>query len=152
MISPGLKVAIRVALALLILVLGYWLYQSVTVPYKAIEQQRAVTEMTRDRMSNVRTALVYYERQQDEFPGTLASLMMWLRQDSVIQVAADSFFETDGIVLDSLFFSPRTGNMFVYTLNDTGSVAIYLLEDPDSEDQIGSATPDVTQLNAASWE
>ena len=70
---------------------------------------------------------------------------------SLASVAGDSLFGP-GFNPDSLLFSPRTGDRFVYALNDTGRVAIYLLKDPNTEDQIGSAVPDVTQLNAASWE
>jgi len=151
--SRSVKVSIQVVLALVIVVLGYWLFESITGPWRAQQRTAALTEMTRERMTNVRTALVYYERQEDNFPGTLDSLMLWLSQDSLTQAATDSLFETPGFVLDSLLFSPRTGAMFEYTLNDTGRVDIYLLKDPDSDDQIGAATPDdVTQLNAASWE
>ena len=147
-----MKVAIQVGLGLLIIFLSYWLVQSITGPWKEVERARAVTEMTQARMGNVRAALVYYEQQLDEFPGSLDSLMMWLAQASLVLVATDSLFGTEGLALDSLVYSPRTGSKFEYSLNDTGRVAIYLLGDPDSEDHIGSATPDVTQLNAASWE
>lgn len=150
--SQGKKVAIQVALGLLILVLAIWLYQSITAPYAEVERQQAITDMTRARMGQVRTALVYYEQQEDAFPGTLDSLMLWMETDSLMMAAADSIFDTPDFLLDSLLYSPRTGSRFAYTLNDTGRVAIYLLEDPDSEDHIGSATPDITQLNAASWE
>ena len=148
----GTKVAIQVGLGLLIIFLGYWLVRAITEPWKEVERARAITEMTQARMGNVRTALVYHEQQLDVFPSSLDSLMMWLAQDSLVLVAADSLFGADGLVLDSLIYSPRTGSKFEYSLNDTGRVAIYLLEDPDSEDHIGSAMPDVTQLNAASWE
>ena len=150
--NKGVKVAIQAGLLAAIVFLGYWLYRSINDPWEAIENERAVTEMTRDRMTDVRTALVYYEQSQDAFPGTLDSLMMWLAEDSLMMIAADSLFDTEGFVLDSLLYSPRTGSMFEYSLNDTGRVAIYLLRDPDSDDHIGSAAPDVTQLNASSWE
>jgi len=39
------------------------------------------------------------------------------------------------ISLDSLLFSPRTGNRFQYAVSDTGRVETYLLEDPDTDDQ-----------------
>jgi hypothetical protein len=42
--------------------------------------------------------------------------------------------------------------MFELTVNDTARVKTYLLKDPDSDDQIGTVEPDVTRLNAASWE
>jgi hypothetical protein len=151
MASQGLKIAIQIVLGLVIIALGYWLYLSITEPWDAVERQREVTRMTRAQMDKVRIGLIRHEREEDRFPGTLDSLMLWIRQDSLIQADPDTIFGA-GINLDSLIYSPRTGNKFMYALNDTGRVKIYLLKDPDSEDQIGSETPDVTQLNAASWE
>ena len=139
-------------MAVVIVGLGYWLYDSITGPWEAIERERAVTAMTQDRMSLVRTALVRYERVEDRFPGNLDSLMMWVRTDSLIMSNPDSVFGSTNVNIDSLIYSPRTGRGFVYALNDTGRVAIYLLKDPDSDDQIGSEVPDITLLNAASWE
>ena len=150
--GQGVKVAIQVTLGLIIVALGYWLYVSITGPWDAVERERAITELTRGRMTHVRMALVRHDREEDQFPGTLDSLMMWLQQDSLAMANPDSVFQTEGLVLDSLTYSPRTGNRFLYALNDTGRVAIYLLQDPDSEDHIGSETPEVSQLNAASWE
>jgi hypothetical protein len=74
-----------------------------------------------------------------------------VRTDSVVSTKTDSLFG-EGFNPDSLVYSPRTGSMFEYALNDTGRVAIYLLKDPDTDDHIGSLIPDVTLLNAASWE
>lgn len=152
MISHRLKIAIQAAMAIAIVVLCVLLYQSITGPWAALERQAEITEMTRERMSQIRTALVLYERQTDQFPGSLDSLVTWVGQDSLIASNPDSIFETVGFNLDSLLFSPRTGNAFLYALNDTGQVAVYFLKDPDSEDYIGTESPDITQLNAASWE
>ena len=150
--GQAVKIVIQIVLGLVIIALGYWLYVSITGPWDAIERERAVTAMTRDQMDKVRLALIRHERVEDRFPGTLDSLMLWVQQDSLIQANPDSVFERAGINLDSLLYSPRSGARFIYALNDTGRVKIYLLKDPDSDDQIGSETPDVTQLNAASWE
>ena len=150
--SQGLKIAIQIVLGLVIIALGYWLYVSITGPWDAVERERAITASTRTQMSNVRIALIRHERVEDRFPSTLDSLMIWVGQDSLIQASPDSIFGVAGIDLDSLLYSPRSGAKFIYTLNDTGRVKIYLLEDPDSDDHIGSETPDVTQLNAASWQ
>ena len=76
---------------------------------------------------------------------------MWVKADSLMQAQMDSLLGPD-VQPDSLPYSPRTGKRFIYAVNDTGRVAIYLLKDPDSEDHIGAAEPDVSQLNAASWE
>lgn len=149
--SQGLRTAIQVLLAIVILALFYWLYVSITAPYAAVERAREITELTRDRMELLRTSLINYERTEDRFPGSLDSLVIWVRTDSFMVARRDSLLGTN-VNLDSLVYSPRTGNRFLYSVNDTGRVAIYLLKDPDSEDQIGSELPDVTQLNAASWE
>ena len=149
--SQGLRTAFQVLLALAIIALSYWLYVSITEPYNEVERAKAITESTRDRMELVRTSLITYEREEDAFPGTLDSLVMWVRSDSFMVANRDSLLGVN-LTLDSLIYSPRSGKPFVYSVNDTGRVAIYLLKDPDSEDYIGSELPDVTQLNAASWE
>lgn len=152
MVSHSVKVAIQAVMAVVIVVLFVWLVESIIGPWRAVEREREITAMTQQRMSQVRLALVRYERTEDRFPGNLDSLMMWVRADSIIMSSPDSIFETVGFNLDSLIFSPRTGKEFIYALNDTGRVAIYLLKDPDTDDHIGSDIPDITLLNAASWE
>lgn len=148
--SQGLRIAIQVILGIAIIALGYWLYDSITAPWAAVEQERAITAETRAQMDRVRTALIGHERAEDRFPGTLDSLIIWVKTDSATVADWDSLF---GVNPDSLYYSPRTGKPFLYTLNDTGRVAIYLLKDPDSDDQIGSTNPDdITALNASSWE
>lgn len=149
--SQGLRMGIQIILAIVIVGLAYWLYLSITEPYKVVERQKEMTEMTRDRMSKVRTALTRHDARLGRFPSSLDSLMVFVNRDSLIRANADSIFGP-GIVLDSLTYSPRTGKRFEYTLNDTSRVRIYLLKDPDSDDYIGSLEPDVTRLNAASWE
>lgn len=150
--SRGLRIGIQIVLGIIIVGLAYWLYISITEPYERVERQREMTQMTRDRMELVRTALIQYERREDRFPGTLDSLVMWVRQDSFVQANRDSLFEQD-FNTDSLPFSPRSGEQFEYAASDTGRIDIYYLKDPDSEDFIGTTDPnDVTMLNAASWE
>ena len=151
MVNNNVKIAIQALMAVLIVVLGIWLYRSITEPWDAVERQEALTELTRQQMTHVRNALTRYERAEERFPGSLDSLVMWLQADSVVSANPDSIFGM-GVLLDSLMYSPRTGSAFEYSLNDTGRVAIYLLQDPDSDDQIGSNIPDVTLLNAASWQ
>src|SRR5690606_12021247 len=112
-------------LGIIIVVLGYWLYVSITEPWAVVEQERAMTEQTRERMDDVRTALIRYQRTNQRFPSSLDSIMIWVQQDSIIQAKQDSLF--GGLSLDSLTFSPRTGKRFEYALNDTGRVAVYLL-------------------------
>ena len=149
--SKQIRIGIQVVLVFLILGLSYYLYYSITEPFDRIERQQQVTEETRARMSNIRTALIDYERDSTSFPDSLLVLRAHIQNDSVLSTSQDSVFGGP-INLDSLFFSPRTGKQFQYTVNDTGRVATYLLKDPDSEDQIGTLEPDPTRAHAASWE
>jgi hypothetical protein len=149
--SAQIRIGIQVVLGLLIIGLSYYLYYSITEPFDRIERQKQITEETRSRMSNIRTAIIDYERDSTAFPDSLDLLRYHLQNDSILSNAQDSVFGGP-VNLDSLFFSPRTGKPFEYTVNDTGRVETYLLKDPDSEDQIGTLEPDPTKTHAASWE
>ncbi|MFP4228050.1 MAG: hypothetical protein ACLFTE_04390 [Salinivenus sp.] len=149
--SSNLRTGVQVMLGILILGMAYFLYYSINEPYEQIEREQQVKEMTRDRMSNIRTALIDFERDSGSFPDSLSVLLQHIRDDSVLSNEQDSVFG-GSINLDSLFYSPRSGSQFEYSLSDTGRVETYLLEDPDSDDQIGTLTGDPTQTNAASWE
>lgn len=151
MASKRLQTGIQVVLGLVIVALAYFLYYSITEPYDRIERQQRLTEATRERMTNIRTALIDYEQDSANFPDSLGLLVKHVREDSVLRTQQDSLFG-GSINPDSLLYSPRTGNRFQYTLSDTGQVETYLLEDPDSEDRIGTLTGDPTMTNAASWE
>lgn len=149
--SQGIRVGIQIVLAIVIVGLGYWLYLSITEPWEVVERQEQMTERTRARMDDIRTALIRYEEQKGRFPATLDSLQMWVRTDSLIQTRMDSLFG-EQFNPDSLIYSPRTGKRFQYAVNDTARVMMYRLQDPDTDDVIGTLEPDPTQLNAASWE
>jgi len=149
--SGTIQTGIQIILGIVILGLAYFLYQSITEPYERIERKQEITEQTRARMANVRTALVDYERDSASYPDSLNVLLQHVRNDSLLSARQDSVFG-GSINLDSLLHSPRTGNRFQYTLSDTGRVETYLLEDPDTDDQIGTLSGDPTRANAASWE
>lgn len=149
--SQAMRTALQLLLAIIIVGLAYLLYVSITKPYEAVEHRKEVTRITRERMGQVRAALGVYERANGRYPSSLDSLILFVQTDSLVSATADSLFG-EGFVPDSLQYSPRTGARFEYALNDTGRVVIYLLQDPDSDDRIGALTPDVTLLNAASWE
>lgn len=151
MASKQIRTGIQVVLGLVIIGLGYFLYYSITEPYDRIERQQELTERTRQRMSHIRTALIDYDRDSASFPDSLALLKQHIQRDSILSTRQDSIFG-ESINLDSLFYSPRSGKRFLFTLSDTGRVETYLLEDPDSDDKIGTLTGDPTMTNAASWE
>jgi len=149
--GQGIRLALQATLGIVIVVLAYFLYVSITEPYQAIERQKEMTKLTRERMSKVRTGLIYYERSTNRYPLTLDSLIQYVTSDSMLVADADSLFGA-GFIADSMVYSPRSGKPFEYGVNDTAKVRIYMLKDPDTKDQIGSITSDITMLNAASWE
>jgi hypothetical protein len=149
--SGAIQTGVQVILGIVILGLAYFLYESITEPYDRIERRQLKTEQTRARMGHIRTGLIDYERDSAAYPDSLNLLLQHIRKDTLLSTRQDSIFGTS-INLDSLLYSPRTGNRFLYTVSDTGRVETYLLEDPDTEDEIGTLSGDPTQANAASWE
>jgi hypothetical protein len=149
--SGALQKGIQVFLGLVIVGLGYFLYQSITEPYERIERRQQRIEETRQRMTNLRVALVDYERDSASYPDSLNLLMQHIRSDSVLSTRQDSVFGRS-LNYDSLLYSARSGDRFQYALSDTGRVVTYLLQDPASDDEIGTLSGDPTQQNAASWQ
>ena len=151
--SDRLRTTLQAALAIVIAGLAYFLYYSVTEPYEAIEREQRRVEEVRNRMVDIRTALNRYERDSTSYPDSLDQLMAHIESDTELLDNRDSLFQTS-FELDSMFYSPRNGEPFIYTLSDTGQVATYLLEAPapDTTDQIGTLTGDPTRTNVASWE
>ncbi len=149
---------LSIVLGIIIVVLGYYLYRSIVDPYQEVIEREQMTEQVRHRMGHVRDALVQYERRKDNFPptdGGLDSLVQFLNTDSVMVAQGDSLFQplnsNESYNPDSLIYSPRPPHKkFEYTLNDTLRPQIYLLEDPDSDDKIGSLE-NTTDLNAPNW-
>lgn len=149
--TKGSLMAIQAGLAVVILVLAYFLYDAITAPWAAIEREQAITAETRGRMDDTRIALRRFEEVNGRFPGGVDSLAQFVRADSLLSVNPDSIFGSS-FRPDSFLYSARSPRMFEYVLNDTSRVKIYYLKDPDSDDHIGSPQPDITQLHAASWE
>ncbi len=151
---------ITIILGVIIIVLGYVLYDSIVSPYEKVLEERAVTDETRDQMVKIRDGLVTMNRLEGRFPGTLDSLLIFLQNHEDIEQSQDNdtyYFIEDGDTilqqrspLEDLFRSPRSNREFEYTLNDTIRPQIYLLEDPDSDDHIGDLER-TTRLNATSW-
>lgn len=149
---------LSIVLGIIIVVLGYFLYQSIVGPYQEVIERQQMTERVRHQMQTIRDVLVRYERETDNFPptdGGLDTLVSYLKTDSAIVAVRDSLYTNPAgqpYNPDSLIYSVRPPhNKFEYTLNDTIRPPIYLLEDPDSDDRIGDLER-TTLLNAASWE
>ena len=150
---------LSIALAIIIIGLGYYLYHSIVAPYQEVIEREQMTERVRHQMGNIRDALVRYERNTGDFPpseGGLDTLVNYLKTDSLMIAIGDSLFQplnaNEVYNPDSLIFSKRPPHKrFKYTLNDTLRPRIYLLEDPDTDDKVGSLEK-TTLLNAGSWE
>lgn len=149
---------LSIVLGVIVLVLFYFLYDSIVTPYQKVLEREAMTERVRHNMENVRDALQQYKQSNDEFPQTeagLDSLVSFLKTDSLMIANGDSLFKPmapDVYNPDSLIYSPRPPHKkFQYTLNDTVRPPLYLLQDPDTDDKIGSLEK-TTLLNAATWE
>jgi hypothetical protein len=84
---------ISAVLAVVIIVLAWLLYDSITTPYKQVEQQREVTEHVRHRMTVVRDALVEHQRRENNFPQTLDDLVEWLKTDETMVARGDTLFK-----------------------------------------------------------
>lgn len=150
--SNGVRTTLQVVLLLVIVGLAYWLYRSITDPWAERERIEAITESVRERMNDTKQALLRYYAVNRRYPQTLDSVVLFARRDSVLQLHADSLFGP-GFQLDSLMYSPRTGNAFLYTASDTAKVPYYKLTDPDNpQDFIGTDRGEITLINAASWE
>lgn len=145
---------ISIILFIVIIGLSYYLYDSITTPYKKEMARKAVIERVRGRLTSVRDALIYHRVKTDKFPSNLDSLISFLKRDPKASVHGDSLygysFKKGEFSYDKLILSPRNGNRFEYTLVDTIRPNIYLLKDPDSDDRIGSLEK-TTLLNAPSW-
>jgi type II secretory pathway pseudopilin PulG len=148
---------LSIVLGIIIIVLGYMLYDAIVGPYQQVIDRREMTERVRHRMLNVKDALVQYNRDKGHFPpteGGLDTLVKFLKTDSTMIAMGDSLFTPmppDNYDADSLIHSPRPPHKrFKYALNDSLTRELYLLEDPDTEDKIGSLE-NTTSLNAPNW-
>lgn len=148
---------LTVVLAVLIVILAWFLYRSLVDPYQKVIEERQMVERERHRMELVRDALVQYKNRKGDFPpteGGLDSLINFLKTDSLMTARGDSLFqfvEPASYNPDSIVYSPRPPHVrFEYTLNDTLRPEIYLLENPNSEDAIGDLER-TTLLNAPNW-
>lgn len=148
---------LTIVLGIIIVVLSWWLYDSIVTPYQVVEQRKAETEGVRSRMLALKDALVQYESEFGHFPpteGGLDSIVTFLKTDSLMIAMGDTLFQQ----LPPLTYSPETliitsrpsGTRFSYTLNDSTRPPLYLLEDPDSDDTIGSLSR-TTMRNAPNW-
>lgn len=153
--ASGSELAIRAILGLLILVLVGVLFYVTVIPAQRAAAAERETALTRERMADIRTALISYRDSLDTYPSTLDSLVLFARNDSVFRAQTEAREERLAPPsVDSLVYSPRTGNRFLYeVVSDTTGLEIYWLGDPDMPgDSIGARSVSPALRNAASWE
>ena len=147
---------LSVVLGIIIVALSFWLYDSIVTPYQEVKEREAQTERVRNRMLTVKDALVNYESTYGHFPpteGGLDSLVAYLQTDSLMLAMGDSLFAQIPPLEyspESIIIAPRSGERFSYTHIDTTRPPLYLLEDPDSDDAVGSLSR-TTMRNAPNW-
>lgn len=147
---------LSLVLSVIIVALSFWLYNSIVGPYQIVEQQKAEKDQVRTRMLSLKDALVQYDSKYGHFPpteGGLDSIVYYLQTDSLMVAMGDSLFMQRYPVTyspESMIVTPKTGVRFTYTLNDTIRPPLYLLENPENEDAIGSLSR-TTMRNAPSW-
>lgn len=146
---------ISALLIIVIIGLGYWLYESITGPYQKVLREKQMTKKVHLRMSNVRTALIMYKNFKKNFPPNLDSLVVFLKTDSTAVAKGANIFKrhVGKYNPDSLIYSPRPPHHeFYYARNDTINPELYLLRDPDDSTNTIGSLHNTTLLNAASWE
>ncbi|MGN8225685.1 MULTISPECIES: hypothetical protein [unclassified Gracilimonas] len=147
---------LTIVFGVIILGLTYYLYDSLVTPYQEVKEREALEEKVRQRLIDTKDALIQYQTRNETFPpteGGLDSLVNFLKTDSLMIAMGDSLFGTTFDVYnpDSLVYSPRSPfPKWEYTLNDTLRPQIYLLEDPGSDDAVGSLER-TTMRNAPNW-
>ena len=151
-----MRLAIQAILAVAVLALSYLLYRTLTDPQQEYERLLAVQAESRERMSDIRTAMTTYERREGRYLTTLDSLVAFVKTDSALVADGYAPFASDErrrpFSADSMILSPRTGERYEIAVQDTSDVAMYVIRDPASADSIGALEPIPTLRNAASWE
>lgn len=147
---------ISIFLGVVIIALAWLLYDSIVTPYQEVIEREEMTERVRERMLDIKDVLVQYDATYGHFPpteGGLDSVVWFVQNNELMASIADSVFGAEDGTFDpnTIVFSPRNpAAKFRYTLNDTLRPPLYLLEDPDTDDAVGSLTR-TTMRNAPTW-
>lgn len=150
--SRTVNLLLQLVLAVVIVYLGYMLYDSITGPARELARQEQLEETTRDRMDFLRQSLIQYERANRRFMTSLDSVVAYAEADSALMALAVRKFG-QGANLDSVRFSPISGEEFQLAVNDTSSVKVYRLDDAATGYYIGTMDADnLAGRNVASWE
>ncbi len=141
---------LSIVLLVVIVVLGVWLYHTITGPWKEVQAERQQTEQVRQNLLAINDAVRYYNDQRNRYPQSLDSLIVFLNNDNFFLANTDSLLRNRGFDRNTFLNSPRTGNRFEYALNDTVRPQLYKISDPDTDDHVGTLER-VTDRGAPSW-
>ncbi len=148
---------LSVVLGIVIIALSWLLYDSIVTPYQEVKEREAETERVRTRMLTLKDALVQYDSRYGHFPpteGGLDSIVVYLQTDSMMVAMGDTLFRQAPPLMyspETMIVTPReSGERFMYTHVDSTRPPLYLLEDPDTDDAIGSLSR-TTMRNAPNW-
>lgn len=147
--------AVRLLLSLVIVVMAVALVYVIVTPAQRAAEAQALTNLSRQRMSDVRNALSAWRTVHDAYPTTLDSVAIFARADSAFQAQLTTEEgRTSEFNADSMLVSPRSGARFQYAVvSDSTGLEIYWLGDPDVPgDSIGARVVSPAYRNAASWE
>lgn len=156
--NPTVRNVLQIVLAVVIVILGIVLYETIRQPQREFAREMAITETSRERMSHLRRALIAYEREYVGYPATLDSLEHVIRHDSFFVAQRETIFELgegETLIIDSLFYAARGPRFHYIGLHDDSlNVWTYLLRNPVTGDSIGTANPQIAsdRRNVASWE
>lgn len=167
---------------------------SITGPTEILRTKEYNKTESRLRMTNLKHAQILYEQKHDKFSDNLDTLVNFIRSDSSVLDLMAAFdtvkiYKIDGDTTilksknpfsnlvsgpfnyDSLYTSPRSGNMFIVqidtlleidtVINRRGQIVKidsittigkrYLIKSPDSDDKIGDVDSDAL-LNTENWD
>ena len=147
--------AVRLLLSLVIAAMAAALVYVIVTPAQRAAEAQALTDLSRQRMSDVRHALASWRTVHDNYPSTLDSVAIFARTDSAFQAQLTTEEgRTSGFNADSMLVSPRSGDRFQYAVvSDSTGLEIFWLGNPDvPADSIGARIASPAYRNAASWE
>jgi hypothetical protein len=176
-IQTGLYLAIIILALILVKV-------AIIDPKNAVETQEYYKNETHLRMKNLKEGEILWQLKHGRFTANLDSLVYFISSDPMVDSIKNAFdtltqksanpfmpLSSGQFTPESLFFSPRTHQRFLVTVDtavssdtivnrrgkitriDTNTTIgnLYMIEDPDGNGSIGSTTDEALK-NTASWE
>jgi len=143
----------NIILKILIAVLVVVLYYIITAPWSEKLKVDALKMQSRVKMTKIRSGELVFIESNNRYSSSLRELVDWLKADPTVAAKKDSIFNLKGaqLNLDSLIYSPVTGEVYKYQSSDSSTVKKYYLECPGGSGSIGSMVDD-DKVNKSTWE